>query len=421
MECTIDSNGWNGAPAIVGGDDCDNNDATINPGEIDVWYDGIDANCSGGSDYDLDGDGADSSDYSGTDCDDTDATVYLGATDTWYDGIDSNCDGADDFDQDGDGFISDQYSGGDCDDTSALINPNSLDDQGDGIDDNCDGYADEALLDTANDLQTGAILVTEVMQNPAAVNDVDGEWFEIYNTTTSDINLVGLEISDLGSDSFLVGQTLIVEAESYVVLGNSDDIATNGGITLDYDYGSQMTLGNSDDEILLSNDLGIIDMVAWDNGQTFPDPSGASMNLDPTSYNEVDNDDGSNWCESTSALSSGDYGTPGLVNDSCSGNSVTYTYTGDVLPILTSAGCTGCHSGPFASLTTLLSTQAGDYYGSSAPANMPWVTAADTANSYMYLKIQGTAAYGVQMPRNGTPLSSTDQQIIEQWILQGAQ
>jgi hypothetical protein len=39
----------------------------------------------------------------------------------------------------------------------------------------------------------------------------------------------------------------------------------------------------------------------------------------------------------------------------------------------------------------------------------------------MYLKIQGTAPYGVQMPRNGTPLSAADQQIIEQWILQGAQ
>ena len=161
----------------------------------------------------------------------------------------------------------------------------------------------------------------------------------------------------------------------------------------------QMTLSNSDDEFL-QNDLGLVDMVAWDNGQTFVDPTGASMNLDPTSYSESANDTGSNWCESTSLLSSGDYGTPGEDNESC-GSSVTYTYTNDVYPILNGAGCVGCHSAQFNSLTTLLNTQAGDHYSSSSAANMPWVTSGDPANSYMYLKIQGTAAYGSQMPKNG--------------------
>ena len=75
--------------------------------------------------------------------------------------------------------MSDQYSGDDCDDGNANINPASIDDQGDGIDNNCDGYADEALLPTANDIQLGDVLITEIMQNPDAVSDVDGEWFEI--------------------------------------------------------------------------------------------------------------------------------------------------------------------------------------------------------------------------------------------------
>ena len=35
------------------------------------------------------------------------------------------------------------------------------------------------------------------------------------------------------------------------------------------------------------------------------------MNLDPTYYTESDNDNGSNWCESTTVLVAGDYGTPG--------------------------------------------------------------------------------------------------------------
>ena len=81
----------------------------------------------------------------------------------------------------------------------------------------------------------------------------------------------------------------------------------------------------------------------------------------------------------------------------------------------------GLSSAQFSSLTTLLNTQAGDHYSSSSAANMPWVTSGDPSSSYMYLKIQGTAAYGSQMPKNGTPLSTSDQALIEQWIVEGAQ
>jgi len=92
----------------------------------------------------------------------------------------------------------------------------------------------------------------------------------------------------------------------------------------------------------------------------------------------------------------------------------------DASPILNSS-CFGCHSGPFSSLETLLNAQAGDDYSSSLNANMPWITLGDPATSYMHLKIQGTAAYGTQMPRNQTPLGNSEQVIIEQCIVQGAQ
>ena len=52
---------------------------------------------------------------------------------------------------------------------------------------------------------------------------------------------------------------------------------------------------------------------------TFPDPSGGSFGLDPTLGFAVDNNDGSLWCEQTSALPSpsSDLGTPGAANDVC--------------------------------------------------------------------------------------------------------
>ena len=60
------------------GDDCDDSNPAVYPGATEIWYDGIDEDCSGGSDYDQDGDGVDSVTYGGTDCDDTNPAVTSG-------------------------------------------------------------------------------------------------------------------------------------------------------------------------------------------------------------------------------------------------------------------------------------------------------------------------------------------------------
>jgi|GEM_PF-1454106 len=56
--------------------DCDDVLASINPGATEVWYDGTDQDCSGGSDFDQDGDGFDSDEHGGSDCNDLDGSVF---------------------------------------------------------------------------------------------------------------------------------------------------------------------------------------------------------------------------------------------------------------------------------------------------------------------------------------------------------
>ncbi len=130
------------------GDDCDDTDAAINPGVEETWYDGVDSDCDGADDYDQDGDGFQSDAHGGDDCDDTEAATFPGADDTWYDGVDSDCDGADDYDQDGDGFQSDAYGGDDCDDEDPAVNPSQTERYYDGVDADCDGLSDyDADLD----------------------------------------------------------------------------------------------------------------------------------------------------------------------------------------------------------------------------------------------------------------------------------
>ncbi|MEY3212075.1 MAG: hypothetical protein RIT28_2556 [Pseudomonadota bacterium] len=79
------------ATTTVGGD-CDDSDATVSPGAAETWYDGVDGDCSGGSDYDQDGDGQDSDGFSGADCDDLEPAVYDGAIEL-CDSVDNDCDG----------------------------------------------------------------------------------------------------------------------------------------------------------------------------------------------------------------------------------------------------------------------------------------------------------------------------------------
>lgn len=125
-----------------GGDDCNDNNATVYPGAVDIPYNGRDEDCSGGSDYDVDGDGDERSPR-GDDCDDEDPTVYAGADDAWYDGIDSDCGGDDDYDADGDGDRAEEFGGGDCDDGNRMISSLRLETPFDGIDQDCDGLTDD--------------------------------------------------------------------------------------------------------------------------------------------------------------------------------------------------------------------------------------------------------------------------------------
>ncbi len=132
------ASGYSGG--LFGGGDCDDGDSGVSPGETETWYDGVDTDCSGGSDYDNDGDGYDSTVYGGTDCNDFNDGAYPGAVgEICYDGVDTDCDGASDYDCDGDGYDSETYGGTDCDDTESATYPGAADTAGDGIDSDCDG------------------------------------------------------------------------------------------------------------------------------------------------------------------------------------------------------------------------------------------------------------------------------------------
>ncbi|MEL6348192.1 MAG: MopE-related protein [Myxococcota bacterium] len=73
-------------------EDCNDDDPNIRPDAIEIWYDGIDRDCAGDSDFDADGDGYESAAYAGEDCDDSSDEVNPGLPEIIEDGRDNNCD-----------------------------------------------------------------------------------------------------------------------------------------------------------------------------------------------------------------------------------------------------------------------------------------------------------------------------------------
>ncbi|MCO4762446.1 MAG: putative metal-binding motif-containing protein [Myxococcales bacterium] len=72
----------------VNGDDCNDDNAKVNPGATEVPYDGVDNDCNAKTpDDDLDGDGYGIAE----DCNDKDASVNPGAKEIPHDGVDNDC------------------------------------------------------------------------------------------------------------------------------------------------------------------------------------------------------------------------------------------------------------------------------------------------------------------------------------------
>lgn len=161
------------------------------------------------------------------------------------------------------------------------------------------------------------VVITEIMQNPNATDDSVGEYIELHNPTAGTVQLQGCAVDDgAGADAFGIDLDLAIDPGGYVTLARTD----MPGFTADYVYGpgNGFQLSNTSDTVRLVCGATIIDEVNYDEAAMWPDPTGASMQLDPGFLTTIDNDVPDNWCTSFNDLGNGDLGTPGTANVSCS-------------------------------------------------------------------------------------------------------
>ena len=170
----------------------------------------------------------------------------------------------------------------------------------------------------------GDLVIHEVMIDPSAVSDADGEWVEIYNRGGSPVDLLDHRLADDNKDDSVIVETwsgsLIVDPGEFVLICSLDDYFDNGGVdchgVIEYEtWGGGFALSNSGDEvILLTPDGDVLDAVEYGEGFSV---AGVAMGLDNDWVTHTGNDKESHWCEQDSRMSFGDEGTPGRSNNYC--------------------------------------------------------------------------------------------------------
>ncbi|MFT4975556.1 MAG: hypothetical protein ACI8S6_001443 [Myxococcota bacterium] len=193
------------------------------------------------------------------------------------------------------------------------------------------GAANDSCPVNISSLLAGELLVTEVMDTPAAVSNQRGEWFEVYNNSTLTVDLDGLEISDNAGYSFVLDETTSLRPGEYALFAARDNATLNGGLpAVDERYIFKVDLNlTQTGDLTLSSGATVFDTVDWDK-TNYPATAGVSKNLATGSFTESDNDSAVSWCAALAPYGDGDYGTPRAENSDCDSDSDSDGYDEDV-------------------------------------------------------------------------------------------
>jgi hypothetical protein len=157
--------------------------------------------------------------------------------------------------------------------------------------------------------RAGQLVVSELMSNPAALRDDDGEWIELYNPSAEQaVALDGCALDD-GAAMRPLMDGLRVPALGFVVFARSAQVGFVPAQLV------AVSFANSADSVALICAGTVIDRVSY--GAGFPLVAGASMSLDAGALDASANDAADAWCAARTPDAIGELGTPGAANPPC--------------------------------------------------------------------------------------------------------
>jgi hypothetical protein len=126
------------------------------------------------------------------------------------------------------------------------------------------------------------------------VKDSDVDWIEFFNATEKTIDLKGCVVSDENNDQIIITQSLVMQANTYAVIGSGESRDANlplGLKNLAFQYSDKkFQLSTGPDQVILKCDNELIDKVAYASYRPGPAADSRGWQLEPNSINSVAND-----------------------------------------------------------------------------------------------------------------------------------
>jgi len=181
------------------------------------------------------------------------------------------------------------------------------------------GVCFQGACTTASPPAANALTLTELMHSPTSSTT---EYMELLNRTSTLLDITGLQVTYTPASgsprSFTVSKgpntAVLVAPNGRVVLAQNRDTSTNGGVSSDYAYGTSFTLDTAG-QLQLARDTTVVEEFAYTSA--FPQTLGKAMVLSSQVTGTKANAWPWYWCDATSQLSGGDYGSPNAANGDC--------------------------------------------------------------------------------------------------------
>lgn len=168
--------------------------------------------------------------------------------------------------------------------------------------------ADEAPR--AGPTRAGELVITELMIDPKALPDTQGEWFELYNPSQRTLELRDCLVDDGAKSLHPLAQPPQLQSHAYVTISRSAEPGFVPTTT------TTLSLTNSADTLALVCAGIEIDRVTYDKAAGFAIKPGVSLALDPEHLDARENDQASAWCLGKGSYGA-DEGSPGQPNLPC--------------------------------------------------------------------------------------------------------
>ncbi|WP_170136242.1 hypothetical protein [Nannocystis exedens] len=166
----------------------------------------------------------------------------------------------------------------------------------------------------------GEVVLVELMIVPRELSDFEAEWFELKNVGERHLDLDGCTLARNNGNPVPIdaGGPLLLAPGELLLFGRTTDKALNGGLELDYVYGTDaLTLNNTNGVLTLACDDLVIDSVEYAAG-LWPYGTGDALALDPGHEDAVANDSPDVWCRALVEYAPPmNYGSPGQQNPPC--------------------------------------------------------------------------------------------------------